>query len=326
MRRRRVPIFGRWPFIFRFVPVLSLAACGVHGYQAADVMPADVMPTSASEYARLVTLELGVVPTIDCGDGVRVPIVVEDVEVFEDQEAYQCDNHDFKGTCLVGSRVGRLEGKDANGTALPDVVWVYFCRSQGVEALEKGVASVQMIGHNIETGATAFFESPDADPTNTNDQTIYLRFDENGLLDGELPGPEDPEFDVAFIPPPMQCSQCHQADPFIHTPWIDGARLPSDPSQPVVPEVAKPDSPYYIVGGPSWDQRTVHIEGNGCTRCHRAPDPERFLGFTGLDVNSFMPPNAPGTMAVDYAAIRACYDNGPEATPGCYWVGPPESR
>ena len=80
------------------------------------------------------------------------------------------------------------------------------------------------------------------------------------------------------------------------------------------------------MGGRSWDRRTVHIEGNGCTRCHRAPDPERFLGFSGLDVNSFMPPNAPGTMAADYAAIRACYDNSPEATPGCSWVGPPESR
>ena len=126
MRRSRVQISGG-PFIFKFLPVLLLAGCSVHGSQAAD-QAVEVMPTSASEYARLVSAELGVVPTIDCGDGVEIPIVVDAVKVFEDQEAYQCDNHDFKGTCIVGSRVGRLEGKDASGTALPDVVWVYFCR------------------------------------------------------------------------------------------------------------------------------------------------------------------------------------------------------
>ena len=291
----------------------------VYGAQSEQSIPA-----TASEYARLVGPELGVVPTINRGVGVRVPIHVDGVEVFEDQQRGQCDNPDFKGSCRVGSRVGRLEGTNANGTARPDVVWAYLCRSQGVEALAQGVASVQMIGHNTKTGATAFFEAPDADPTNTNDQTAYLRFDENGLLDGVLPGPDDPEFDIAFIPPPIQCSHCHQADPFIHDPWIDGARLPSDPSQPVIPQVARPDSPYYIVGGPDWDRRTVHIEGNGCVICHRAPDPERFLGIAGHDVNSFMPPNAPGSMTADYAAIRACYDDGPETTPGCNWVDPPQ--
>jgi len=284
------------------------------------------IPATASQYAELVRSELGVVPTIDCGDGVRVPIHVDGVEVFEDQERGQCDHPDFKGSCRVGSRVGRLEGTTADGAALRDVVWAYFCRSQGVEALEQGVASVQMIGYNTRTGATAFFEAPDADPTNMNDQTIYLRFDENGLLDGEMPGPDDAEFDNAFIVPPIQCSHCHQADPFIHDPWIDGARLPGDPNQPVIPQVARPDSPYYIVGGPQWDRRTIHIEGNGCVMCHRAPDPERFLGIAGHDVNSFMPPNAPGTMTDDYAAIRACYDNGPEATPGCDWVEPPAAE
>ena len=312
---------GQRSFTVLLVPAIALGGWGTQGYRTADDMPA-----SASEYARLVRPELGVVPTIDCGDGVRVPIHVDGVEVFEDQEPGQCDHSDFKGSCRVGSRVGRLEGTDANGDPLPDVVWVYFCRSQGGEALQQGIVSVQMIGHNTRTGAAAFFEAPDADPTRTNNQPAYLRFDENGLLEGELPGPEDPEFDSAFIPPPIQCSHCHQADPFIHDPWIDGARLPGDPSQPVIPELGRPDSPYYIVGGPDWDRRTVHIEGNGCTTCHRAPDPERFLGFGGLGVNSFMPPNAPGSMADDYAAIRACYDNGPEATPGCDWVGPPEAR
>ena len=37
-----------------------------------------------------------------------------------------------------------------------------------------------------------------------------LRFDEHGILDGEFPGPDEPAFDEAFMPPPIQCSYCHQ--------------------------------------------------------------------------------------------------------------------
>ena len=304
--------------------VLALAMVGLGGQN--PIRTADGMPATASGYARLVEPELGAVPRIDCGEGVRVPILIDGVEVFEDQEPLACDNPDFKGGCNVGSRVGRLEGQDAAGAPMPDVVWVYLCRSAGREWFERGIVSVQMIGHNRQNGATAFFEAPDADPSRPNPQPDLLRFDENGLLDGEFPGPDDSAFDDAFMPPPIQCTHCHQADAFIHDPWIDGARLPEDPSQPVIPELARPDSPYHIIGGEDWDRRTVHIEGNGCTACHRVPDPDRFLAFGPLDVNEFMPPHAPGTMADDYAAIRACYDAGPDATPGCDWVEPPQSR
>ena len=313
-----MPVSRQRSLTVLLVPTLAVTVCLVHAQQ-----PAGGMPASASEYARMLGPELGVVPTIDCGEGVRVPIKVDGTEVFEDQKPFACDHPDFKGSCSVGSRVGRLEGTDTNGDPLPEVVWAYFCRSQGPDSLVKGLVSVQMIGHNTRTGATAFFEAPDTDPSRPNHQPSYLRFDENGLLDGELPGPDDPDFDNAFITPPMQCTHCHQADAFIHDPWIDGARLPGDPSQPVIPVVGGPDSPYYVVGGPDWDRRTVDIPGNGCTTCHRAPDPERFLGFFGFDVNSFMPPDAPGSMAEDYAAIRACYDAGPESTPGCEWIDPP---
>ena len=65
-------------------------------------------------------------------------------------------------------------------------MWVCFYPSQGVEALKKGIVSVQMVGHNTRTDATGFFRAPDANPTRTNDQPAYLRFDENGLLDGEI--------------------------------------------------------------------------------------------------------------------------------------------
>jgi hypothetical protein len=282
------------------------------------------MPSSASEYAILCRDHVGVVPTIDCGDGVPIPIRVDGKEVLESQQPRACDQPDFKGACNTGSRIGRLPGVRADGSPFDDVVWVYLCRSAGRELFARGMVSVQMIGHNTETGATCFFESPDGVGKLT--QAEYLRFDDDGLLDGALPGPDSPDFDRAWIPPPpgVQCAQCHQNDPFLHDPWIDGARLPSDRRQPVLPQLAGPKSPYWVVGGGDWDLRTVYIEGNGCLGCHRAPmRTARLLEAGNVHVNDFMPPRDPGSLAEDYAALLACHDNGPEQTPGCDWVEPP---
>ena len=285
-----------------------------------DCIPRDEapeMPSSASAYAELCSEYLGVVPTVDCGDGVPIPIMVNGEEVFESPNT--CDHTDFKGNCFVGSRIGRLPGVTAEGETLPDVDWVYFCRSPGPQYFEYQIVSVQMIGHDRVTGATCFFEARDGA------QWPYLELDENDLLDGELPGPQDPEFDEVFQTPPSPCVECHQTDPYIHNPWIDGARLPSDPSQPVLPEVLTTDSPYWVVAGADWDHRTVHIEGNGCVACHPAPmaTAELFERSGPIDVDALMPPNAPGTMTADYEAMIACHLQGPDRVDGCEWVSPP---
>ena len=219
---------------------------------------------------------LGVPPIIDCGDGVRIPIYVNGVEVFDDQPDGECDHTDFKGSCKVGSRVGRVEGVDLNGNPIPEVVWVYFCRSAGQESFEEeGVVSVQMIGYNMDNGATCFFESPDA--VGNNIQSEYLWFDDNGFLDGELPSYGSSEFDQLFHSPVVSganCMTCHNSDPFIHDPWIDNAKLPTDTSQSVVPkfEYDGIDLPYFAVGGygSRFSNASIHIEGNNCLSCHRS--------------------------------------------------------
>ena len=123
---------------------------------------------------------LGIPPTVDCGEGVHIPIYVNGQYVFDDQPPGQCDHTDFKGGCYRGSTVSRIQGIDEFGNSMPHVVWVFFCRSAGASALASGIVSVQMIGYNIQTGATCFFESPDAVGDLTQSQ--YLYFDENGIL------------------------------------------------------------------------------------------------------------------------------------------------
>ena len=68
--------------------------------------------------------------------------------------------------------------------------------------------------------------------------------------------------------------------------------------------------------------RTIHIDGNGCLRCHRI-GMETLAEYTGdhWDPNEHMPPHAPGSLAADHEDLVACWKNGPENTPGCDWVG-----
>ena len=105
--------------------------------------------------------------TTNAGDGTPqsqgLEVYVDGVSMHSDQPQGECDHTDFKGGCFVGSRVGRIQGVNLNGEPMPEVIWVYFCRSAGQDYFDEyGIVSVQMIGYNTENGATCYFESPDA--------------------------------------------------------------------------------------------------------------------------------------------------------------------
>tara|TARA_Y100000994_G_scaffold47743_1_gene37408 strand:- start:881 stop:2170 length:1290 start_codon:yes stop_codon:yes gene_type:complete len=290
------------------------------------------IPYNTTDYANMCIEYVGIPPTVDCGEGIHIPIYINGIEVFEDQEPGVCDDPDFKGTCNIGSRVGRVEGIDINGDPMPEVVWVFFCRSAGQELFEQmGIVSVQMIGYNTQNGATCFFESPDA--IGDNIQSEYLSYDENGFLDGVLPSYGTLDFDQVFHSPTVSstnCMSCHNSDPFIHDPWLDNAKLPNDPSQTVVPkyEYNGLDLPYFAVGGygSQFSNASVHIESNNCLNCHRSSMELAINTFDGLGhvlVNEFMPPDNPGSFIDDYNELIDCYINGIENVDDCNWMIPP---
>ena len=276
------------------------------------------MPGSANNYADLCSRLLGRMPVADCGMGVRIPITVDGVEVLTQPPDNRCDHTGFKGDCAPGSTIRRQEGVGRDGSPRPEVSWITFCRAVG-----GGLGSVQMIGHDSLSGATCFFESPDA--IGSSAQRQWVSMSDAGALSGRLPAPGSADFDTAFIPPPGPCSECHHNDPFIHNSWIDGARLPEDPSQPVLPVLATPTSPYWVVGGPNWDLRTPHIEGNQCVACHRLGTAtiDIFDSLGAIDINETMPPTDPGSGTEDLEALQTCWVDGPEDTPGCTWDNPP---
>ena len=292
----------------------------------------DPIPYNTTDYANMCMEYLGIPPTVDCGEGVHIPIYVNGQEVYSDQPDGYCDDPDFKGTCKVGSRIGRVEGMDINGNPIPEVIWVYFCRSAGQEFFEDfGIVSVQMIGYNTNNGATCFFESPDA--VNDNIQSNYLWFNEDGLLDGTLPSFGTPEFDQVFHSPTVSganCMSCHNSDPFIHDPWIDNAKLPNNLNETVVPkfEYDGIGLPYFAVGGygSHFSNASIHIEGNSCLNCHRSSMELAINVFDAngnVIVNEFMPPYNPGSLIDDYNELTDCYIYGPENTQNCNWIIPP---
>ena len=54
------------------------------------------IPYNTTEYADMCMDYVGVPPTIDCGDGVTIPIYVNGEEVTEDQPPGECDDTDFR--------------------------------------------------------------------------------------------------------------------------------------------------------------------------------------------------------------------------------------
>lgn len=86
--------------------------------QSDDDDDPDFTSDSALVQAELIEAELGPIPTFNCEDGILIPIYVDGIEVFEDQAKHACDNPDLYGDCLIGSRIGRIEGTYEDGSCL----------------------------------------------------------------------------------------------------------------------------------------------------------------------------------------------------------------
>ena len=285
-------------------------------------------PETAYEYAKLVEPILGVPPKIDLASGTELPMYVDGVQTHGVLwSSKDCDNPTRLGKfCISGSVVQRYEGRTASGEPLPHVVWVSFGRNASFSFAGRlfVLGSVQMIGYDRKSGATAFFES-------TDDIDSWAALDDTHRLIGQMPWTDDPdEFNRAFSPPPdsFQCVACHQNDPFIHNDYIDAAKI-AGTDDPVVPTISAReripglDLPYYVIGGERWDMRTIHIENNQCLSCHRVGMGTAALFINnGWHPNEHMPPRKPGTMADDWSDLQACWQNTPEHTPGCEWVIP----
>ncbi len=195
------------------------------------------MPRSAMEYVKMCEPELGVPPKINLSECIEIPLYVNGVQKHGALRSKELDNPNLqgKGFTSSGSVLQRYEGRTAEGKPLPDVIWIAFGRNEDWDGDQRRfVGSVQMIGYNKKTGATAFFESRFR---NLND---WVTQDKGTLrMRGKMPWIDRPkEFNRAYVPAPMQCVSCHQADPFVTNPFIKAAKIPGT-DKTVVPTVGQ---------------------------------------------------------------------------------------
>jgi len=256
----------------------------------ADAPAVTAEPGTPRHHAQTCAQYLGPIPAMSCADAQRMPITVDGVEVFETPA--DCDRPSaLTGTCETGQRISaRYEGTHHDGSPRPEVVFVNFCRDGGM-----GV-----IGHNTETGATCFFHINMAFPN-----------------DAQYPGSQDPGYDdywqTAQQVAADNCQGCHQADPWLHSPWIDQLRDPSDPSLPLVPLSASKDSPDGVMGEGFSQPQHEDAPENSCTNCHRAQCDTNFAVPLGelvmpgpFDDSNYVP-----EVSADLQALRDWCDNLP---------------
>lgn len=236
------------------VLMLTLCGCGsesdtLSGGSGSDAGRADLAQT-AYEHAQACAAELGPVPAFDLATGIEIPVEQNGVPVGSG-EVQNCDlPAAFQDAC-GGGLLGRLQGTRPDGSEDPDVVWTYIYRSGGFAA----------IGYHAVTGATCFLEIDDLpNPT---------------LL--EAPADVDAEAYNARWTSPQEmfeqsrCQDCHMADPFLHSPYIDQVRDPANPGLPLIPIVAgasNPRPPYEVISAPGAPY-TTELPDNSCTSCHR---------------------------------------------------------
>ena len=252
-----------WTMFKRVLLVLPafLSACEFFPFPFSTIDPRAA--ESIRDHAEVCAESLGPIPGFDCRDGVRIPITI-DGEAPDSIEPWMCDNPAMlDSSCNTEARVGRIPGDR------PEVSFVFLCRATSNLGYgysyfgnddSYAFSLIAMIGHNAETGDTCFFETMSSNPVVPSPMTA-----------GSEPDLGDQPAETVWQTPSSVasggCNTCHSIDPYVHSPWIDSARMPGT-DEPVVPFVA--GGPYHVLGDDfrSWRVEVFDMPNHPCAACH----------------------------------------------------------
>ena len=250
--------------------------------------------SSNTAYAEACVNNLGEIPffekigdkdytTYSCLDSVPIPTTVTGPDgqvTYPETKVDQCDHPQFiYSLCEPNAVTGRTNGPRVTSEVNEQGThWVLLCRKS---LKEEGIYNdIAMLGHNPYTGKTCFFQNAlyrakdglhvphpadDVESERSKQKGTSLW---SGIQGGYGSG--------------IECVECHDADPFIHTPWIDGAK--DENGDPVIPMMGIDDgfvqgfndAPYTLVDqkGQGWTMPKVLTspEAAACTKCHRMGD------------------------------------------------------
>lgn len=221
--------------------------------------------------------------TVDCTEiGTPIPTTIDGVPSSEHRPPV-CDNpQTIYSHCEADATTGANGPRVAHARNAQGTHWVLLCRKS--HHAQGRYEDMAMIGHNPFTGQTCFFqnqlpfgetEKPSNDGMHIPHPADNVSSEESPLMWSDMWGGIE-----GGIGPQggIQCAGCHSTDPYIHSPWIDGAK--DEFGDPVVPKMGH--NPDFVVGynGPyrildaqdqGWNKPKVLVseEAGACTRCHR---------------------------------------------------------
>ncbi|MEO8553571.1 MAG: hypothetical protein ABI678_26540, partial [Kofleriaceae bacterium] len=232
-------------------------AAGLDG--KADGPSGEVMINSPEAYGERCVQEMGEIPffkkiadgsyeTYNCLESTEIPMTATDaggnMAHPQDGTLPKCDKPQYiYSLCEAGPRVA--ERTNDQGTH-----WVLLCRKSKGGLASDQYNDIAMIGHNPFTGKTCFFQN-----------ALYSKTD-----GGHVPHPADKVKSTNLwsgvhigTNVGIGCASCHDNDPYIHSPWIDGAKDAA--GRPVVPKMGVDDD--FPIGANDTPYAIINLRGDG---------------------------------------------------------------
>jgi len=178
---------------------------------AATVSAAHAGPSIRLAYAQQCAAQMGKIPAFNCMKGTIIPITRKGVA--QTQPVASCDKPVQLGTpggpCVPFSRFQRLS------TGNPNVETAVICRKYHASNGPNDATfhDIAVIQHHKGTGETCFFQSPPDEARNGSN----------------VPSPQESSANAShywlepipfFGPGGITCTNCHDADPFVWSPYI----------------------------------------------------------------------------------------------------------
>lgn len=220
-------------------------------------------------YGKVCAEQLGALPPLDCMDDsvfktLPVRVTREGGTTEATTSVDQCDTPSYLPTgdarhCKPGARLARISVKGPTGEIRSEAAVLcrrYHLKSSASEA--HVFDDIAVIQHDHKSGATCFFQAL-------------------GHVDGrQVVPPTEPAAESFWLAPrdtaAIGCIGCHDADPFLHTPYVD--QVKNAEGDPLVP--SRPFAKYVVLGDghgferwpPSFALKPE--SGEDCVTCHRS--------------------------------------------------------
>lgn len=248
------------------------------------------------EYADQCAREIGEIPPFNCNDGTNIPVTVDGKTPGPNESPAQCDKpsllsplSEAKGQCIPFSKILNLSRGNTQISA--------YCRRNVLRPdKDPRYDLVVVVMHHSGNGKTCWFASKPLPPPSKTQTDVPAS---SGIIATRVPPPNEkrppagqpsavefwatPAIVAASTAENPTCLKCHDAGPFIFSPYIGQVwdKVPTDPSGKYS-SIGQAFSSYHLM--------TMSTPGNTCIGCHRIGSEQSCTAFLGLSTGKLKAP------------------------------------